>query len=94
MLAPVNTTVPVLAPLPIVSAPVPEMIPLRVAVWAADAAMVLVPAVRVIVLLIVPVVLANKVPPPRVTVPVDRFVPEVPPVATDKVPPLIVVPPV
>ena len=46
-----------------------------------------------IALEIVPVVFPNKVPrAPTVTVPVDRCVPLEPPVATDKIPALTVVP--
>ena len=94
MLAPVNTTVPVLAASPTLSAPVPEMIPLRVAVLPAVAAMVLVvPEAKEMALLIVLVPLANKVPPFRVTAPVERLVFIAPAVNTDKVPPVIVVPP-
>ena len=75
--------------------PEPEITLLKVAVTPLAAAILLAPVANVIVLVTVfPSVLRSNVPPPIVTAPVDRFVPLAPPVATDKIPLLILVPPV
>ena len=81
-------TVPLLVPSPTVSAPVPapEIMPLKVAVLVAAAAILFAPVLSVMALLMVLVALFNKVPPAIVTALVDKPVPLIPPEATDKVP--------
>ena len=93
---PEKLTVPLLVESPITNAPVPapETTPLKVVVTPDAAAILFVPVARVIALVIVLFALTSKIPPPIVTVPVDRFDPLTPPEATDIVPALIVVPPV
>ena len=96
MLAADKITVPSLVVSPMLKAPVPapEIMPPKVAVWPSAAAILLAPVVRAMVLVMVLVAVFNKVPPPRVTPPVERWLPLAPPEATDKVPPETVVPPV
>ena len=97
MLALEKLTIPLLVESPTTNAPVPdpEIKPLKVTVSPVAAAISLLPVLKVMLLVIVlPEALPNKVPPPRVTVPVDKLLLLAPPVATDTVPPLIVVPPV
>ena len=73
----------------------PPITPLKVTVLVDWTAILFVPAPKVMALLMVlPVVLPNSTPPSIVTVPLERFVPLVPPVATDNTPAAIVVPPV
>ena len=69
--------------------------PPMVSVLPVATAMVPPKAPMAMVLEIVAVVLASNVPlAPIVTVPDDRWLPLAPPEATDKIPPLMVVPPV
>ena len=93
MFAPDRLTVPVFVKSPTVSA-LPEITPLKLAVVFATAEITLVPAPKVMLLLIVLVAVSTSVPPLMVTPPVDRLDPLAPPEATLKVPALIVVPPV
>ena len=89
-------TVPVLVESPTLKVPVPAPVirPLKITLVLAAAAILLLPVAKVMALLIVlPVVLPSNEPPPIVTVPDDRLLPLAPPVATDKVPSLIVVVP-
>ena len=95
MLAPEKTTVPLFVASPTVTLLAPPLImPLKVTVFVVAAAISLVPEPKVMLLLIVLAPVHNKVPPLIVTVPVERLVPLVPPVATDKAPPEMEVPPV
>ena len=88
--------VPVLVLLPKVTlALLPLITPLKVVLVTALAAMKFVLLeLRVMALLIVLLAVNNKVPPLMVTLPIDKFVPLVPPVEITKVAALIVVPPV
>ena len=89
-----NTTTPSLVESPATNAPVPapEIPPLKVAVLVVAAASLFVPVVNTIVLLMVLEAVFNKVPLARVMLPDDKLLPLVPPEATDKVTPLMVVP--
>ena len=95
ILLPENITIPLLVASPTARAPVPapEMVLVKVIVVPVAAAILLLPLANVIVLVMVLVVLPNNVPPPMVTAPVDKLEPLAPPVANDKVPPLMMVPP-
>ena len=98
VLAPDNTMPPLLVALPKLSVPVPdpEIMPLKVTVSPVPAAIALAPALKVMALLMVTVLagLTNKEPPPMVKAPDERWLLLAPPEATDKIPPLMVVPPV
>ena len=96
VLAPDNTRVPLLVASPNLKVPVPEpeITLLKVTVLPVPASISFVPALNVIVLLMVTLVVGstNKIPPPRVTAPVDRWLPLAPPEATYNTPALMVVP--
>ena len=98
VLAPDNTMPPLLVALPKFSVPVPdpEIMPIKVTVSPVPAAIALAPALKVMALLMVTVLagLTNKEPPPMVKAPDERWLLLAPPEATDKIPPLMVVPPV
>ena len=96
VLAADNTMPPLLVASPKLNTPVPapEMMPLKVAVLLVAAASLLAPVFSVMALLMVLVAVFNKVPPARVMLPDDKLLPLAPPEATDKAPPLMVVPPV
>ena len=74
--------------------PAPEMMPLKVAVVLGAAAILLLPAPRVIALVIVLVAVSNNAPPAIVMALVDKLEPLAPPELTAKVPALMVVVPV
>ena len=96
MLAAENTTTPSLVESPATNAPVPapEIMPLKVAVLVVAAASLLAPVVSVMALLMELVAVFSKVAPAKVSPPVDKLLALAPPEAADKVPLLIVVPPV
>ena len=71
----------------------PLITPLKVAPTPVLAAMAFVVPDKMMAFLILLLAFNNKVPPLMVTLPVDKLVSLVPPEETDKVPPLIVVPP-
>ncbi len=94
-MAPDKITIPSLVVSPTVRAPVPvpEIMPLKVPVWASATAILLAPVLRVMALLMVLVAVFKSDPPLRVTPPLDKWLPLAPPEATDNTPPLMAVPP-
>ena len=85
---------PVSVLLPKLTLPIPLITPLKEGLIPVLAAIVfVVPALKAMALLIVLLAFNFKVPPMMVTPPVDKLEPISPPEETDKVPDIIVVPP-